>query len=1095
MLEFRMLGPLEVVEDGQSLPLGGPRQRALLAILLLHRRQVVSSERLIDELWGERPPATAPKTLQGYISHLRKALGSEVLLTRGGGYTLAVDPEALDAERFEALAAQARERLESADAAAARKLLDSALALWRGEPLADLAYEPFAQAEVARLEDERLAVLEDRIDADLALGRHRALAGELEALVRQHPYRERLLAQLMLALYGSGRQADALDAYRAGRKRLRDDLGLDPGPELRALEQQILDQDPALEAPRAPLRRARSVRRRSRGRVLLATGGGVLLVAAIAAAVSAIGGGDAKLLVGPNSLAAIDMSSGRVHSDIPVGSSPGGVAAGEGAVWVANTGGGTVSRVDPDASTVRQTIRVGRGPVAVAAGGGAVWVANGVEGTIARIDAATNEVVQRIRVGNGPTGVALGEGSLWVANSVDGTLSRIDPASGRVTRTLPAVGGASAVAVGFGRLWVVSSSAGEVVSMDPRSGDVLEHVAVGTDPAAVAAGAGAVWVANRGNDTVWRIDTRSPAHASSVIPVGRAPTALVVSNNSIWVANETDKTVTRIDAAARRATRTVPLASPPQGLAAWRSGLYVAVRSSNRAHRGGTLRVVQQAPDFIDPALAYSTDSWAILSMTNDGLVGFRRVGGIEGVQLVPDLAIALPRPTDGGRTYTFRLRPGVRYSTGRLVQAADLRRAIERSFEIRPDQPGRQYFKGILGAASCRRVPCDLSRGIVTDERAHTVTFRLAAPDAEFLTKLALSQAFAVPSTTPGVDMEARTVPATGPYKIAAYRRGRTMTLVRNPRFREWSADAQPDGYPDTIRLTFAGAPARPDVTPRAVLAGDTDVASLGAQLDASALRAVALRHSSQLHLSPVPATSFFALDTRAAPFDDIRVRRAVEYLFDQRALARRNGPGFAPTCQIVPPDFPGYRRTCPYASGGGADIRSARRVARSGAGSPVTIWVPGERRADGQHMVTVLRTLGFRTRLKVISDTGAYFMHVNPPRGNASQVAWYAWAADFPSQAGFLLPLFECADNAFIPNRFCNRRVDRLLAAATDADAQNPAAAPARWQRAERAILAQAPIVPMYNLQVATFVAKRVGNVEQHPQWGVLLDRLWVR
>jgi peptide/nickel transport system substrate-binding protein len=295
-------------------------------------------------------------------------------------------------------------------------------------------------------------------------------------------------------------------------------------------------------------------------------------------------------------------------------------------------------------------------------------------------------------------------------------------------------------------------------------------------------------------------------------------------------------------------------------------------------------------------------------------------------------------------------------------------------------------------------------------------------------------------------------------------------------------------------VHLTFDGASEGPKATPRAVLDGDADVASLGAQLDAGSLRAVALRNPSQLHLSPLPATTFFALDTHAAPFDDIRVRRAVEYVFDQRALARRNGPAFAPTCQIVPPDFPAYRRTCPYASGGGDDVRSARRVARSHAGSPITVWVPGDRRADGQQMINALQTLGFRARLKVISDILAYFTQVNPPRGHA-QVAWYAWGADYPSQSGFLLPLFACANNAFIPNRFCNRRVNRLLAAATDADTQNPAAAPARWQRAERAILARAPIVPMYNLQVATFVAKRVGNVEQHPQWGVLLDRLWVR
>src|SRR3954469_7133823 len=259
MLDFRLLGPLEVVENGRPVALGGPRQRALLAILLLHRGEAVSSDRLIDELWGEQPPATAAKVLQGYVSHLRKALGSDVLVTRGGGYVLIAAPEQVDTERFDARVEKARRRLADGDAPGARELLSSALGLWRGEPLADLAYERFAQPEIARVADARMAALEDRIDADLTLGRHRTLVSELEALVRQYPNRERLLAQLMLALYRSGRQTDALKAYQSGRRQLRDHLGLDPGPDLRLLEQPILDHDPALEpqsadGPRTPAR-------------------------------------------------------------------------------------------------------------------------------------------------------------------------------------------------------------------------------------------------------------------------------------------------------------------------------------------------------------------------------------------------------------------------------------------------------------------------------------------------------------------------------------------------------------------------------------------------------------------------------------------------------------------------------------------------------------------------------------------------------------------------------------------------------------------------------------------------------------------------
>jgi DNA-binding SARP family transcriptional activator len=248
-VQFRILGPLEVVERDVAQPLGGARQRAVLAILILHRGELVSGERLADELWGERLPATAAKTLQGYISRLRKTLGEDVLRTRGRGYVLELLGGQLDLNQFERYAGEGRDALAAGDAASAAESLRAALSLWRGPPLADFAYEPFAQAEIARLEEARLASLEDRIEADLALRRHRQLVAELERLVREHPLRERLRAQLMVSLYRTGRQADALDCYRSGRRAMIDELGLEPGRALKELEAAILRHDPALEAP------------------------------------------------------------------------------------------------------------------------------------------------------------------------------------------------------------------------------------------------------------------------------------------------------------------------------------------------------------------------------------------------------------------------------------------------------------------------------------------------------------------------------------------------------------------------------------------------------------------------------------------------------------------------------------------------------------------------------------------------------------------------------------------------------------------------------------------------------------------------------
>jgi predicted ATPase/DNA-binding SARP family transcriptional activator len=244
-MEYRILGPLEVGFDGPPFPAKGRKPRALLALLLLRRNKTVPADKLIDDLWGESPPATAANTLQVYVSQLRKLL-EDRLVREGRGYRLRVDPGELDAERFEGLAAEGASALAARSYAKASELLLEALGLWRGPALVDVHDEPFAQAEITRLEELRLAAIEDRLEAELGLGRDQELVAELEALVSEHPVRERVRGLLMLALYRAGRQADALETYREARRVLVDELGLEPGPELRELEQAILRQDESL---------------------------------------------------------------------------------------------------------------------------------------------------------------------------------------------------------------------------------------------------------------------------------------------------------------------------------------------------------------------------------------------------------------------------------------------------------------------------------------------------------------------------------------------------------------------------------------------------------------------------------------------------------------------------------------------------------------------------------------------------------------------------------------------------------------------------------------------------------------------------------
>jgi DNA-binding SARP family transcriptional activator/streptogramin lyase len=580
-MRYSILGPFEVHDGDQPVVLGGGRQRKLLALLLLQANTPVSSDTLIDELWGAAPTETAAKSLQGHVSQLRKRLGQHTVETVASGYALRVDAEQLDATRFERLLAEGG-RLPPPEAAVA---LREALALWRGPPLPEFAYDDFARDEILRLEELHLHCLEERVDADLALGRHDDLIAELEQLVRKQPLRERLRAQLMLALYRGGRQADALDTYRLARDALRDELGLDPGEELQALQRQILAHDPALAAPArvAPPKAAPGPADRARSRfrqpgVLIAAGVVVLAAAAVAIGLEVRSHGPAMPVDVPaNSVAMVDTKHNRLATLVGVGVNPVAIALGNAAVWVANADDGTVYRLDPETGKLEHTIGVGADLNDVATGFGSVWVADGNDGTVTRInpsinqiegtigaagrlalepspvfylavdrhyvwatqgdellriDPATDRVDKRLKVG-APTGLAAGGGSVWVT-TISERLLRIDAKTMRATASLPLATGALEPMFANGSLWLILlTSQGQIEQLDPAS---LAPTWTGTTagyPVALAFGDGALWAIDSGGG-LSRFG--QDGKVTSTLHVGRHLTSIATGAGRTWVA-------------------------------------------------------------------------------------------------------------------------------------------------------------------------------------------------------------------------------------------------------------------------------------------------------------------------------------------------------------------------------------------------------------------------------------------------------------------------------------------------------------------------------------------------------------------------------
>jgi YVTN family beta-propeller protein len=1038
-MRYELLGGLAVRGDGgETVRVGGPTRRALLAILLLHAGEVLNADRLIDELWGERAPPTASKSLQVHVWRLRQVLGGGdgvgPLASVAGGYLLHVEPGQLDLEVFERLLGEGRAALADGRPEVASETLTQALALWNGPALAEFAGEPFAREPTMRLEELRLEAIEARIDADLELGRHRALIAELESLVSANPLRERLRAQLMLALYRCGRQAEALEAYRETRKLLDQELGLQPSSELRALESAMLAQDPQLDLTPNPAEvgaqpseqpvrghepslRTRGARR---GGLLIAAGGALLVAAAALVAIGLSGGSRSRVEFAPNSVAVIDPHSNTVVEAVNVGIRPGGIAFGSGSVWVANADDQTISRINPTSLHTTRNIPLDGTPTGIAASRGAIWVAESVPRAssvaVQRVDPEFNSPGRAMRIGNvdpgGPAAISSRGNAVWVAPS-SGLLTPVDAVTGQVGHAVDPNAGPAAVDVGDGAVWVTDGQANNVTRVEPTG--LVTQIPVGNGPSGIAVGAGGVWVADSLDNKVIRIDPGSRSVTDTIL-VGRSPSGVAVGAGSVWVANSGDGTVTRINPLTNRVLAKIPVGGSPQAITVADGRVWVTLdeQTIKVPRGGGTLRW-EIGYDFgnLDPAVLSFHETARVLYATCAQLLNYPDASGPAGERLIPEVARSMPALSADRRTYQFTIRGGFRFSppSNQTVTAQTFKGTIERTLNPNMKSPVAHDFTDIAGARPYMAGRVPHISGILAD--GNKLTIHLRAPEANFLSLIAEPDFCAVPSDTPIVPGGMRNVPSAGPYYVVSYTPGQGVVLARNPNYhgtrpRRFARIEVAEG----ISNGRAVADVEAGTADYTTLITSPNLTLLASRLAAryGPRSAAAARGQQRYFHVPWPELDYLELNTHRPLFRDARLRQAVNYAINRGALAKLgDGLNSAPEPvneQYLTPGIPGYRNVPTYAVT--PDFAKARKLAGHRHRDAVLYTCSYAQCAEQAQIITNdLRRIGIEVHVKAF--TSAYVSeHANKP-GAPYDLAQVGWTADYPDPATMLWSILE--------------------------------------------------------------------------------------
>jgi len=1002
-LKVFLLGRVAVETDGLVIDdacFPGRQGRLLFAYLVAEQGRPVPRDELAEALWGESPPATWEKALTVLVSKVRGLLadlgldGVTALTAAFGCYRLELPRGSSVDVMVAANAAQkAEEALAAGDLGQAKRAASLAASLVRQPflPGEEGAWVEEKRRDLAEIRGRALTAL---ADACLRSGDASEAVNWAEQAIVLAPFRETGYRRLMEAHTVAGNRAEALRVYEQCRRLLADELGAYPSPETESIYRGLLEAPPARDGATSALRasglnaapgataeresKSRVAGVASRKRVAVVT----LTVAVTAAAVTGIlatrSAGESQATAVPaNSIVALD-PSGSIAAAVPVGARPVAIASGAGALWVANLDDQSVTRVEVSSRRAVRAIPIGDSPTGLAATGTGVWVTDGT-GDVAKIDPRYDRLafIRPLHASVGffggtvrPTLAAFGW--IWIV-SPDGVVLRIDPDSGRVGTSVPAGNAPSAIAAGAGSVWVTNSSDGTVTRIDPAT-LVATTIPVGHGPAAVAVNAAGAWIANAGDDTLVRVDTRTNAVAGTA-EVGDGPAAVLATPTALWVANRRDGTVMRLDPRSGELNKTIPLGGAPDALAAAGGQVWVAIAPAPpRGPAAGGVARLTLGDDFpsLDPAFA-APGAPLVSYATCANLVTYPDKPAPEGSRIVPEVAEAVPLPTAGGTTYTFRIRAGFRFSppSNEAVTATTFKSTIERVTNPRLKSPLAGTFSGIVGYRAYVKGEAREISGIVA--RGRTLTIRLSHADGAFLGNIAVGSACAVPPDTPADEGGINDVPSAGPYYIASYTPRQQLVLRRNPNYR----GDRPHRL-DQIVFAIGVDPSR---ALEEIEAGKADYAlelprEAGPRLESAygpGSNAARAGHQ-QYFISEALGARYLHMNMSRSLFSHARLRRAVNYAIDRPALVAQ-GRRFAevnpfnagtPTDDYLPPASGGAADLDLYPVNGPAVRRAKRTAGRVHATAIMYTPNLSPWREEAQIIRRDLRSLGIDVQVK---------------------------------------------------------------------------------------------------------------------------------